>query len=57
MVDRGTFTNMMNDLSFVDERVRTHAPVDSMTPLGPGWQPDKWSVICARGKDSYDHCK
>ena len=45
----------MNDLSFVDERVRCHAPLDRMTPLPTMWKPDNWSVICGRGRDAFDH--
>jgi hypothetical protein len=55
MVDRGTFTNIMHDLDFVDERVRSHAPIDNMTPMPEGWQPDNWSVICGRGKECFEH--
>ena len=55
MVDRGSFSNMMNDLSFIDERVRCHAPLDRMTPLPAHWKPDNWSVVCGRGRDAFDH--
>ena len=55
MVDRGSFSNMMNDLTFIDERVRSHAPLDDMTPLPEGWKPNNWSVICGRGRDIFDH--
>jgi hypothetical protein len=55
MVDRGTFTDFMNDLSFVDERVRSHAPIDSNSPLPEHWVPDSWSVICGRGKECFEH--
>ena len=50
-----SFSNFACDLSFVDERVRSHAPVDSMTPLPMNWQPDTSSVICGRGRDAYNH--
>ena len=55
MVDRGSFSNIMNDLSFIDERVRCHAPLERMTPLPTMWKPDNWSVICGRGRDAFDH--
>ena len=55
MVDRGYFTNLAVDLSFVDERVRCHVPIDTMTPLPFGWVPKNWDVICGRG--SYNHSK
>ena len=55
MVDRGNFTNMMNDLSYVNDKVRCTAPLDELTPLPPGWKPDNWSVICGRGKDVFSH--
>ena len=57
MVDRGSFTNIMNDLTFLDERVRSHVPIERMTPLAIDWQPDNWSVICGRGKECYEHCR
>lgn len=57
MVDRGSFTNMLTDLSFVDERVRSQAPIDRMTPLPDDWTPNSWSVICGRGKECYEHGK
>ena len=50
-----SFSNFACDLSFVDERVRSHAPVDSMTPLPMNWIPDNSSVICGRGRDAYNH--
>jgi hypothetical protein len=55
MVDRGTFTNIMHNLDFVDERVRSHAPIDNMTPMPERWQPDNWSVICGRGRECFEH--
>ena len=57
MVDRGSFSNYMNDLTHVDGRVRSNAPLDKNTPLPENWIPDKWSVICGRGKECFDHCK
>ena len=57
MVDRGSFSNFMNDLTHVDGRVRSNAPLDKNTPLPEKWIPDKWSVICGRGRECFDHCK
>ena len=63
MVDRGSFTNAnnvfsINDLTHVDDRVRSiNVPFKKNTPLPIGWSPDKWSVICGRGKECFDHCK
>lgn len=55
MVDRGSFTNFSNDLSFVKPEVRSVAPVDSMVPLPEDFEPDNYSVICARGRDAFNH--
>ena len=54
MVDRGTL-DINKDLSFVDPRIRSQAPVDRMILLPPGFSPTNWDVICQRGKDSYEH--
>lgn len=57
MVDRGTFSDMWNDLSFVDDRVKAFVPVHDSTMLDKSFVPTAWSVICARGKDSFNHGK
>ena len=55
MVDRGNFSNLMNDLDHVDYRIRSCVPLDGMTPLPVDFQPDCWSVICGRGKKVFNH--
>ena len=54
MVDRGTL-DINRDLSFVDPRIRSQAPVDRMVVLPPQFTPGNWDVICQRGRDSFDH--
>ena len=53
MVDRGSFS-FKNNLTFVDERVRSHAPVSKNVVLPEGWTPSPWSVLCGRGKDCFE---
>ena len=53
MVDRGTFD--INNLVFVDERIRATAPVPKNNALPESWTPGPWSVLCGRGKECYNH--
>jgi hypothetical protein len=54
MVDRGRL-NFSNDLSFVDSRIKSQAPSDSILLLDADYEPGYWDVICQGGKESYDH--
>jgi hypothetical protein len=56
MVDRGRF-NDMSDLHYLDDRIRSQAPLRKKTPLPKGFQPNEWSVLCGRGKNSFNHGK
>ena len=54
MVDRGSFS-FVNNLTFIDERVRSHAPISKNQEMPENWTPQPWSVLCGRGKDCYEH--
>jgi hypothetical protein len=56
MVDRGRF-NDMSDLQYLDERIRSQAPLRKKTPLPKGFQLTEWSVLCGRGKNCFNHGK
>jgi hypothetical protein len=56
MVDRGSFSDMRH-LGFVDDCIRSYAPVDAKISLPDDWVPSPWSVICGRGKECFDHGK
>ena len=56
MVDRGSFSKMHSDLRFVDKKVRSAVvPLQKRTRLAYDFQPNNWTVICGKGKASYNH--
>ena len=56
MVDRGRL-DFCKDLIFVDSRIRSSAPCETVEPLPVDFEPGKWDVICLGGRESYDHSK
>ena len=56
MVDRGSLTNRNHDLSrFVGEEIRSFLPVPEARLLPADFEPNPWTVICGRGKTSFNH--
>ena len=56
MVDRGN-SRRWRDALVVDERIKSQVPIGRMTELPEDFQPNVWTVICGRGRESYDSSK
>lgn len=54
MIEIGT-VDINKDLTFFTEILCAAPPVEAMTPLGEGFKPGEYDVICGRGKACYNH--